>query len=409
MPENTPTPAAPAAPSANPISPDLKEAPNLDNELDDALSKAFTEKHEEPPPVKKTSEEKKSENVEPKANVKEDGEKPKQQGELPDPEAIEANAPGKSSQSKDGWNALRGNYKKARELLTQREEQDKKTKAAFAEKEASHTKKVQELEGQLKELSKYRTMVDIQADPEFVSKYDQPIQKAQGSIKEMLISLQVNKEVVDQVDFTNTKLMDEIIGHVGEHRDKITARKLQRKVEEMVDLMDKRQETLSSQKSNYQEFIEAKKKEAFSKSAEDEGRSYRHLEAIAALKDKSGNINFPFLNKVSPSEGASQPEIEKVNNHNKIVDLMTQKVNSALKLSTPEEKAELAVAAVASHFYIAQLKAAIKKIENLEGELQKISKVNSEGEDPKPNPTPRNGNKEVDLDTALENHFSRSR
>lgn len=385
-------------------------APNLDQELDDALNKAFSRQEAAPDPKipeKKVDAAKPKEptaKVEVKPDPKSDKSKA-QEGELPNPDSIEQSP----AKKQDGWNALRQNYKRAHRIVMEREEEIKKLKAGLADRSTTSTKEVEALKNEIKELSKYRTMIDIQADPEFISKYDQPLQKATGSIKDMLMGMKVSKETVEKMDFTNTKLMDEIAGYIEEHVDKFQAKKFQRKVEEVLDLMDKRGETLSEQGKNYNEFMEAKKKESSVKGAENEGRMIRHLDMIAGSKDKDGNVMFPFLNKIEPKEGAPQPEIDQANNHNHLVEVMTKKLNEAMKYEEPEARAELAIAAVSAHYLKAQLVAAIGKIKGLEAEISKIANISTETERSKPRRVAASNGSgaEVDLDTALDNHFSR--
>lgn len=391
---------------------DIKAAPNLESELDAALSKQFspenfkTQTNEEKPVEKEVKPEEKPA-VKAEAPVEKSANKAPADDAVSDDETPSSLSP----KNKDGWSVLKTNYKKAQRLAEERDVQISELKKTLAEKGTLTQKEVDGLKAQISELSKYRAMVDIQADPEFISKYDQPIEKSIGSIKEMLLGMNVSEDLINQIDFSNTKLMDQIIGHVGEHQDKFIARKLQRKVEDLIDLSDKRNESLAEQKEKYKEYIESKKKENFSKEVEGEGRIYKHLENIAAGKDREGNaktVPIPFLNKMEPKEGASQPEIEQIENHNRMVDLMANKVQEALKMNSPEDKAELVVAAVASHYFQAQLKAAVSKIKSLETALQKISAVNNESVKAKATTPARNGNS-LDLDSALSTHFAGGR
>lgn len=383
-------------------------AANIDSELDAALNKAFASKEPAPEqkPVEKLPNEK-SKGKETVAKTEEKTEKPKAapEGDLPNPDSLD-NTPAKKQ---EGWNAIRNNYKRAHRMVAERDEEIRKLKSGLAEKSTTTSKEVETLKNEIKELSRYRTMIDIQADPEFMSKFDQPLEKATGSIKEMLVGMNVSKEIVDQIDFRNTKLMDEITGYIEEHKDKFQSKKFQRKVEEVMDLMDKREETLQSHNKNYSEFMEAKKKESSMKGAENEGRMIKHLEMVAATKDKDGNTMFPFLNKIEPKEGAAQGEIDQAANHNHMVEIMQKKVNEAIKYNEPEQIAELAVAAVASHYLKAQLAAVMNQNTALKAEIAKISAISTDTERSKPrNPTGRNGSAEpVDLDTALSTHFSR--
>lgn len=405
----TPPPVSQTPPPEN-VNGGGNVAPHMDEELDAALDKAFSSKGTPAPEPK--PKEAPVEPVNPKEPVKTESkvepkvEKAKApEGDLPNPDSVDQTP----AKKQDGWNALKNNYKRAHKMVADREEEIKRLKAGLADKSTTTTKEVEALKNEIKELSKYRTMIDIQADPEFVSKHDQPLAKASGALKEMLMGMKVSKELVDQIDFRNTKLMDEITGHIEEHMDKFQAKKFQRKVEEILDIMEKRDETLSEHGKNYAEFMEQKKKESSIKGAENEGRMIRHLESVTIAKDKDGNVLFPFLNKIEPKEGATQAEADQATNHNHLVEVMQKKLNEAMKYEEPEARAELAVAAVSAHYLKAQLNAAIQKIKGLEAEVAKISTISSDTERSKPrNPTGRNGSSEpVDVDTALANHFSR--
>lgn len=402
-------------------------APNLDNELDAALAKSFKNlapkqdvvekektvakedaKPEAKAPEKEITIELKKPSKENQEPSKKEFKSSEEEKPLPNPENVDDNPNGKGQAA---WSALKNNYKRAHRIIEQKDQEIVKLKTSLAERSSLTQKEMEDLKSQNQELVKYRAMIDIQADPDFISKYDQPIEKNISSIKEMLLGMNVSAETVDTIDFGNTKLMDQVIEHVGQHRDKFLARKLQRKVEELMDLTDKRDETLVEQKKNYKEVLESKKKEAFSKNAEGEGRVIKHIENISLGKDREGNQKsnpIPFLNPITPKDGATQPEIDQINNHNRMVELMRQKIEQAIKIDNPEDKAEMILAAVGSHYLAAQLKAAMGKIKSLEDTLNKVSAVNSETEKVKSSTVVRNGNgKLVDTDGALSNFFAK--
>lgn len=402
-----PTPEVTTAPSTQ----------NIDRGLEAALANKFKNyvpqepAQEEPKVEAKVEEPPKQEQKEVTIELKKD-KQPKEvkqeskpvdeEKPLPNPDSLEESPQGKGQAA---WNALKNNYKRSHKLIETKDQEISKLKASLAEKTNLTQKETETLKSEIQELAKYRAMVDIQADPEFVSKFDQPIEKAIGSIKQMIMDLNVDKSIVDAIDFTNPKLLEQITSGVAQHADKFTARKIDEKIEKLLSLTDQRNETLSEHKVKYKEVLEAKKKEAYTKDAEGEGRMIKHLDAIAVAKDKNGGSMFPFLNKLESKENATQLEIDQISNHNNMVDLMGQKIKSVLKMSTPEEKAEVAVAAVASHYLSAQLKAATAKILSLQQELNKISNVTSETEKTKPAPAQRNGNHPTKVVDALSNYF----
>lgn len=405
MPNETPAIEAPQEQTSN-------VAPNLDAELDAALSKSFPN-NGIPNETTKIEEPKVEVKVETKTEAKPESKPESKKEDKPaDPEKplltleeIEKIEPKKQ----DAWTALKNNNKRNIRLNEQKDVEIARLKGLVAEKGALSQKEVEALKAENAELAKYRAMVDIQADPEFLSKFDQPIEKTVDSIKGMLVEMGISQAVIGQVDFTNTKLMSEIITHVGEHRDQFAARKLQRKVDDLLELNDKRNETLSEQKEHYKETLEARKKQAFEKDTESEGRALKHLETVAAFKDKAGNVAFPFLSKMEVKDNATQPEIDQINGHNKMVDLMTQKVHQAFKMNEPEQRMEVAVAAASAHYLFALNKSQAARIKSLEAEVQKISTVSTETDRTKPASVKRNGNGShlPDLDEALNAHFNR--
>lgn len=411
----------------------LVEASGLDSELDDALSKTFKgmnfneEPKNEQPKIDERVEDKnpdskredKTVQPDPKATNKEPKKEERaveEEKPLPSPESLDETPQGKSQAA---WTALKNNYKRSFKTIEQKDQEISKLKSAIAERSSLSQKESETLKSQVEELSKYRAMIDIQADPEFVSKFDQPIERVKDSIKALFKTVKdkatgnpLSDEIINSIPFTDTRTVDGILEYIEANGDKTTAKRIQRKIEELVELDDKRNEILSEQKNNYKQVLENKKKESFSKEAESEGKMMKHLEMIALGKDGSGNQRTPpiaFLNKINPKESATQPEIDQINNHNRMVDLMQQKVAQAMKLSSPEDKMEMIIAAVGSHYLAAQLKAAIGKISSLEETLKKISSVNSETEKVKPSSSPRNGNGQTHPDTeaALATFFTR--
>lgn len=407
------TPQTAATPNATESLNPVIVPPNFDEELDAHLNKSFEShipkqneaKIEEPKKVEVKTKETIEDKPESKIEVKKSDKPVEIEKPLLTPDEVDKMEPKKQ----DAWTALKNNNKRSLRALEAKEAEIAKLKAIVAERGQMSQKELDALKAENGELAKYRAMIDIQADPEFLSKFDQPIEKTVDSLKVMLREMNVSDELINQIDFTNTKLMDDIINNVGEHRDKFIARKLQRKVEELVDLNDKRNETLAEQKEKYKETLEARKKQAFEKDTEAEGRALRHLEAVANSKDKEGKSLFPFLNRIEPKETATQPEIDQINSHNRMVEMMQQKVQQAYKMQKPEERMEVAVAAAAAHYLSAQLRAITSKYQSLEAEIKKISAINSETEKSKPVAIKRNSNGAIlDTDEALAAHFGRS-
>lgn len=396
-------------------------APGLDSELDDALTNAFKgkipETVKETAPIEKEIPTQKEEVPAPKEAVAK-ASKPVSQDKqpLPDPEEVPEVPPGEvTDKSKDGWNALRNNYKKAKGLVQEREEKIKKLESALAEKGTTSTKEVEDLKAKIQELSKYQATTDLQTDPEFVSKFDAPIQEKVSSMKTLLKEWKISDDVVEKIDFSNKNTLGAIAKAIRTNQDNIESEfsieEFMTNARDVIDLYRKKNSALDEHGKNYKQVLEEKKKQAFARSAEDEGRTMNHLKEIAASKDPAGNVMFPFLNKQTPKEGSTPTEVADIENHNKFVDNMYEKIDSEIKTNDPDRKAKLVVAAAASHYLSAQLKTTVAKLKAVEEELKKVSAAGNDTDKTKIKAGVRSSSngKDLDLDSALSSHFANVR
>lgn len=411
---DTPTPpVADNPPIPQPLN-NVIVPPNFDDELNDTLSRAFPEaspknenKTTESPKVEvqaeKPVEDKPTEKVESKK-----ADKPvESEKQLLSNDEIDKIEPKKQ----DAWTALKNNNKQAAKIITEREEEIKKLKAVVAERGLMSQKELDALKAENSELSKYRAMIDVQADPEFLKTFDQPMNDKVNEVVELLMQNGVSEETARSIDYNNSTLISTITKQIAESKDDVMAEDFRSLAREARGLINKRNKAAEEQGKNYKEILETRKKQSFERSAEDEGKALKHLEAIASGKDAEGiqkREPIPFLNKITPKETATQPEIDQINAHNKMVDMMQQKVHQAYKVESPEERMELAVAAAAAHYLSAQLKAVKAQTKSLQDELRKISAVNTETEKSKPATIRRNGTGELlTHDEALNAHFGR--
>lgn len=379
--------------------PQNETQPDREAQLDGDLSKLFdTPAVEAKPEVKEPPKEIKKEVVTEKPK-----EEPKVDTNKVQPEKVEKDD---KPSSKEGWKVLRESHAQAKKTIAEKEAEVAKLQAAMADKGQATSKELEELKKERDDLKSYRAMVDIQADPEFTEKFDNPIAKKTEQVSKMLTEWGVAQGIIEKIDYTDASLLDRISDTIAENKDKISAKKFLRHAEEINELYDKKAEHLDEYKKNYKNILETKKKESFAKQAESEGRVQKHLQTIADLKDDKGESRFPFLSEQAAKDPTNAAEVEQVSRHNKAVATMRGILDNALKAETPEDRAELAVAAVSAHWTTAQLKAAMRKIESLQGELAKVSKVTSEtprSQKPRTVTNGSNGEQDMDLDTVMNN------
>lgn len=379
MPEDTQTNpnSVQAAPVSGESDSNLIRPPDADASLEEAMNKMFKNIPEIQPtenPLNKPDDQPKPTETKPESAPKQ-VKAEANDTTLPDPDKIENTSPKKQ----DGWNSLKNNYKRAHKVITERDQEIIKLKQSLSERGETSTKEVEDLKKQIEELSGYRAMVDIEADPEFSSKFDAPFKKNVESMKGMLEDLEVSTAVIDSIDFNDEFRLKQILGLVISNKNSYkpeqiySYQKLKSIMEDSIDLLEKKDANIIEQKTKHKEYVENKKKESFTKAAESEGKILKRLEEVSKT--------IPFLQKITPKDGASDGEISNVETHNKMVDAMNMKIRDVLKESeTPEGRANTAVAAVAAHYLSSQLSSAKAKIASLESELKKISAVTSDGE-----------------------------
>lgn len=405
-------------PIPQPLNPVIVPA-NFDDELNDTLSRAFPDvapktneaqkieapKQESKPekPLEKTVSEKPEEKAASKTQDKPaDVERP-----LLSPDEIDKIEPKKQ----DAWVALKNNNKQASKIIKERDSEIARLKAAVAERGQMSQKELDALKTENTELARYRAMIDVQVDPEFIKNFDQPMNAKVDEVVELLMQNGVSEATARSIDYNNSTLISTLTKQIAELKDDVMADDFRSMAREARTLINKRNKAAEEQGKNYKQILEDRKKQSFQQGAENEGKAMKYLENIALGKDADGNQKMPpipFLNKITPKETATQPEIDQINAHNRMVEMMHEKVQRGFKTQTPEEKMELAVAATAAHYFSAQNRALKSQNESLKQELQKIAAVNTETEKNKTPSVRRNGSGELAThDEALNAFFGR--
>lgn len=375
--------------------------PDRSAQLDSDLSKLFDSPPIENKPVQKEPAKETKDPV----KVEEKTEQKVDKDPVSEPEKLEVDD--SKPKTKEGWKVLRESHAKAKKVIEEKDAELTKLKAVLAEKGQITSQEAETLKKEIEDLKRYRAMVDIQSDPEFISKFDEPITKRTEQIAKMLGEWGVAEAIIQKIDYMDSGLIDKISDSIAENKDKLAAKKFLRFAEEINELYDKKNEYLDDHKKNYKNILENKKKETFTKQAENEGRMQKHLDAISQMKNEHGELRFEFLVDKVAKDPSNAAEVSQVEQQNNIYSVLREQVKDLMKAETPEEKVELAVAAAYAKLSDAKLRAYAKKIESLQSELAKVSKVSSE--------TPKtqrvrtapaqetNGNNDYDLDTALSN------
>lgn len=313
--------------------------------------------------------------------------------------------------SADGWKTLKSIASKNFEMANQRAQENEQIKKTLAQKDLEYKGQIEKLTKQVEELSGFRAIVDIQADPEFISKYEEPITKLESELKGMLKSMQVSDDVISKIDFQDPQRVSMILDVLDQSSDKITAKRFGRRAEDLIELNDRKNEELQKWKSNHKGLLESKKKEAFERNTQREGVMLKLVDEYASAKDeKTGESKIAFLSKKEPPPNANKEQLKMVEGHNKVVDAMHGRLKEILATDTPEAKVETAIAALASQWLNAQLQDVQRQLEQKTEELKKFTQIDSEGSERTPkakaayNPTGADP-KTLSIDTAFEHAF----
>lgn len=407
-------PSAPMQSAPNIVKADVNEPlPDLNKQLDDSLKAVFESNNPEPKheePIREETEHEEPIKSEAPTNPKKEI-KPAP-SDVNDPSQI--NEPKNLSKSSvNDWKNLKQVASKNFEIANQRMQELDTIKKSFANKEAEYKKKIETIEGQIKELSGYRAAVDIQADPEFISKYEQPMGKLQNELRTMLKSKNVAEEVINQIDFTDSSRVAGVVAAIEENSDKIFAKRFARRVEDMLELSDRKNEEIDSWQKNSSTFIEDRKKEALGKRAAEEGQMLKLVDDYSQQKNEDGTPRIPFLSKQEAPAGANKDQLKSIEAHNIFVDQTNQKLQRILKSDSPDQKVEIALAACAAQWLRWQLDDVSKKLQASQEELKRISSAGSEGDGKASTPRGESSRptitdpKSLDLDNALQAHFGR--
>lgn len=304
----------------------------------------------------------------------------------------------------EGWNHLKKNNTRAWNALSRATDENKKLKAALAERATMSGKELEDLKKQNAELQGIRAIVDYQHDPEFINTYEAPASNVKEQMVGMLKHLNVRDDVVNSIDFTDPGTITRVAKVIEERVDSITANRFLKRGEELVDLNEKREKAISEHRVKHKEFWENRRKQAVNSSMEEEARMIKRMEDVSALKDEKGHPQYPFIATLEVPPTASKSEIAQIEAHNKMAGAMREKLNKVIKMKTPEERAEIAVAAVAASYINTKLNEAKARIKSLEETLKKYNDVSSERGGTSPAPAPKTGGS-IELEDALNNAF----
>lgn len=313
-----------------------------------------------------------------------------------------------SRKAAESWAVAKKNATRAWNALRKATEENTRLKSTLADKSTQTSSEIEGMKKELEDLRGLRATVDYEQDPEFIKNFEQPAESVKNQMISMLQGLSVDQGVIDKIDFSDPGSISRISKALSENADEVTANRFLKRGEEYVDLVEKRENALKEFRSKHKEFLAERRKKAENSSIEETARMNKRVEDRAAETDDKGNPKFPFLSKVDIPPTAKKEEVARYEAHNKMVDSMRSEVQKLISLKEPEDRAEVAMGAVAARWLSMQLQGAFSKIKSLEDTLAKYNNISSErrgAEDDGGRKPPASG----DLDDALQASFPQFR
>ena len=220
------------------------------------------------------------------------------------------------------------------------------------------------------ELKKFRAIFDIKNDPEFKSKYVEPIQNAKESVYSILRKHGAGDEVIKSIEAAGgpTKVADDFWRQDAFSKLPLTdSERLKRGLVDVSDLQEKQEAEIANAAEHADEILvqrETANKEWY-------GNEIQEIDKTIDEITKE----LPWARYAEPAPNATPEQIAQIQKHNETVSGLAQKFESALWPTTAQERANVAASAVFSHVLTEQLRTEQAQKNAL---MQQISQLTTE-------------------------------
>lgn len=222
------------------------------------------------------------------------------------------------------------------------------------------------------ELKKFRAIFDIKNDPEFQSKYNQPIQSAKENIYNILRKNGASEDVIQSIEKAGGP--DAVDQSWWKHNaiDKLPltdSERLKRNLVDVVDLKEKQEREIENAAQNAEQILAQREQEKGQWYQQEVQQIDKHIDEIT--KD------LPWARFAEAPKDATPEKLEQVQRHNAQVQSLAEKFNSALWPTNAQERANVAAAAVFSHVLTEQLRVEQEAKTKYMAELKSLREENN--------------------------------
>jgi hypothetical protein len=291
------------------------------------------------------------------------------------------------------------NWRKLQETATNYKKQAEET-AILRQRLAEAEQRQVETPHDYEELKKFKQIFDIKNDPEFQSKYTQPIASAKENIYNIMRKHGATDEVIQSIEKAGgpDKIDDKWWQQNALSKLPFTdAERLKRNLLDVVDLKDKQEAEVAYAAEHAEEILAQRQQQSQEWYQQETGQIHNYVEEITK--------EVPWARYQEIPENATPEQAEKIQSHNKVVADLESKFNSALWPQSANERASVAAAAVYSHVLTNQLRLEQSNRANLEAQLKKLTEENSRlkasGKMPRQSVSTPSGNKSSSLNERI--------
>jgi hypothetical protein len=222
------------------------------------------------------------------------------------------------------------------------------------------------------ELKRFKQIFDLKNDPEFHSKFEQPIKSATESIYSILKKNGASDETIASIQKVGGPEKVSETWWKQNVLDKLPltdAERLKRNLVDVVDLNEKREQEIQHTAQYAEQILEERKNEKVKWFEQENQTVYQEVDQLT--KDT------PWARYREIPQNASADELAEIQRHNASVQDLHNKFNTALWPRTASERTRVAAAAVLSHKLVEQLKIEQVARNEMTARLQQLEAENS--------------------------------
>lgn len=201
------------------------------------------------------------------------------------------------------------------------------------------------------ELKKFRAIFDIKNDPEFQSKYNQPIQSAKENIYNILRKNGASEAVIESIEKAGGPDSVDQSWWKNNAIDKLPltdAERLKRNLVDVVDLKEKQDQEIANAAENAEQILAQREQEKGQWYQQEVQQIDKHIDDLTK--------ELPWARYAEVPKDANPEKLEQIQRHNAQVKSLQEKFESALWPTNAQERANVAAAAVFSHVLTEQLR-----------------------------------------------------